>query len=88
MRVKQSIDVVLMLADVRRENELTQDEVGKLMNTQKSNVSRFEKCVHSPTLRMLFRYADALGVELEFGIRKNSYDDNRKTQSFLLLQKS
>ena len=70
MRVKQSIDVVLILADVRRELILKQKHVGKLMNTQESNVSRFEKGVHSPTLKMLFRYADAVGVELEFGVRK------------------
>jgi len=70
MRVKQSIDIVSMLADVRRELILKQKHVGKTMNTKESNVSRFEKGVHSPTLRMLFRYADAIGVELEIGIRR------------------
>lgn len=53
------------LASLRRYKNLSQDAVASTMGTTKSNISRFEKGEHSPTLRTLSNYIDAIGYDYE-----------------------
>jgi len=58
------------LIQLRIKEGKTQEQVAKLMGTQKSNISRLEsgKTVSFPTLATISKYANALGykVNLEF----------------------
>lgn len=75
--VKEEYDALTPLYDLRKKlirmrksKGLTQEEIAKLMGTNKSNISRLE-CgdkVSYPTLATISKYAGALGykVNLEF----------------------
>ena len=60
---KQLIDQVVA---ARIEKGLTQSQLAEMLGTQRSNISRFEKCNHNPSLGLLLRIATALNVELIF----------------------
>lgn len=70
MIISESRDVINALSSIRVERSLRQSDIDGIMGTSKSSISRLEKHVHSPTLRMLFRYADVLSVELEFRVKR------------------
>ena len=72
MRIEKTSDLVSALHNIRKNNDMTQEDLVSKMCIQKSNISRLEHSVHSPTLKMLKRYSDALGVELEFSIIRES----------------
>jgi DNA-binding XRE family transcriptional regulator len=50
---------------------LTQDEIAKKIGTSKSNISRFESLNNNymPNLATLMKYAEALGMRLDIGLR-------------------
>ena len=50
---------------------LTQDEIAKKIGTSKSNISRLESLNKSymPNLATLIKYAEALGMRLDIGLR-------------------
>ena len=50
---------------------LTQDEIAKKIGTSKSNISRLESLDNSymPNLATLIKYAEALGMRLDIGLR-------------------
>ena len=58
-------DLLLRLAKLRRAKGDTQEEVARKMGTSKSNISRLEKNVHSPTLNTLRDYVQAMGYQFE-----------------------
>jgi len=49
----------------------TQDEIAKKIGTSKSNISRLESLNNNymPNLATLMRYAEALGMKLDVGLR-------------------
>jgi DNA-binding XRE family transcriptional regulator len=49
----------------------TQDEIAKKIGTSKSNISRLESLNNSymPNLTTLMKYAEALGMRLDVGLR-------------------
>jgi len=58
--------VMELLKNIRRSRFVTQSEIAIKMGTSKSNISRLEKNIHSPTLRTLKQYLEAIGgVELQ-----------------------
>ena len=50
---------------------LTQDEIAKRIGTSKSNISRLESLNNNymPNLATLIKYAEALGMRLDIGLR-------------------
>jgi DNA-binding XRE family transcriptional regulator len=50
---------------------LTQDEIAKKIGTSKSNISRLESLNnrYMPNLATLMKYAEALGMRLDIGLR-------------------
>jgi len=50
---------------------LTQDEIAKKIGTSKSNISRLESLNNNymPNLSTLMKYAEALGMRLDIGLR-------------------
>ena len=52
------------LLTMRSQAGLTQEEVAKRMQTQKSNISRLERGNSNPSWQTLVKYAHACGFEL------------------------
>ena len=59
------------LIAARLSKGLTQDEIAKKIGTSKSNISRLESLNNSymPNLATLIKYAQALGMRLDIGLR-------------------
>ena len=58
---------VLKLADARKANNITQQELQNRTGLPQQSISRIEKGTaqkQSPTLRTLLKYVDAIGCEL------------------------
>ena len=68
------------LVALRQEAGLTQEEVGKRLNTAKSNISRLESVnsAISPKLSTIKDYADAIGydIRIEFVPRQAGKQDS------------
>jgi transcriptional regulator with XRE-family HTH domain len=61
-------DVVVRLAEVRREQRLSQTQIAARMGTSQSAVARLEAGQDDIRLSTLRRYADALGHTVHFGV--------------------
>ena len=59
------------LIAARLSKGITQDEIAKKIGTSKSNISRLESLNNSymPNLATLIKYAEALGMRLDIGLR-------------------
>ncbi len=76
--VKKEYDALKPLFAIKKElviaridKGLTQDEIAKKIGTSKSNISRLESLNNSyiPNLATLMKYAEALGMRLDIGLR-------------------
>lgn len=54
-----------MYALARKEKGLTQQEVAEVSGVKRPNIARLEGGKHSPTVDMLARVADSMGMRLE-----------------------
>jgi len=59
------------LVAARLAKGLTQDEIAKKIGTSKSNISRIESLnnTYMPNLATLVKYAEALGMRLDIGLK-------------------
>ena len=55
---------------VRKEKKLTQEDLAVRMDVSRPNISRFESGEYNPTIDMLVKMADCLGMELVIELRK------------------
>jgi DNA-binding XRE family transcriptional regulator len=67
----QAFDVVLMrkqlvaaMAQKRKQRKITQEMIANQIGVSKQAISKFERGGSSPTLDVVFRYAEVLGVDL------------------------
>ena len=76
--VQKEYDALKPLFDIKKElvlarvnKGLTQDEIAKKIGTSKSNVLRLESLNNSyiPNLATLMKYAEALEMKLDIGLR-------------------
>ena len=76
--VKKEYDALKPLFTIKKElvaariaKGMTQDEIAKKIGTSKSNISRLESLNNSyiPNLATLMKYAEALGMRLDVGLR-------------------
>lgn len=61
-KVRKSIAEQFMKA--RKNQHLTQEELANKLNIKRPNISRFESGVYNPTIDMLVKIADCLGLDL------------------------
>ena len=69
--LKPLFTIKKQLVAARISHGLTQDEIAKKIGTSKSNISRLESLNnhHMPNLSTLMKYAEALGMRLDIGLR-------------------
>ena len=54
------------LASLRKAHKLTQQQLGKELNTTKQNINNWEKCVSLPSLDIASALADYFDVSLDY----------------------
>ena len=66
-RLTPEYDLKLKLIKMRKEANLTQEEIANKMHTKRSNISRLESFTYesSPKLSTLMAYAEATGHQLK-----------------------
>ncbi|EOR95614.1 hypothetical protein ADIARSV_1220 [Arcticibacter svalbardensis MN12-7] len=64
------------IRDIRKRQNLSQEELGKLIGVNKAQISKIEKGNSNPTFSLLVRVFDALGAKVKFSIEL----DNEKLQ--------
>ncbi|NFD31054.1 XRE family transcriptional regulator [Clostridium botulinum] len=77
------------LKELREEKELTQEELGKLLNVSRQTVSGYEAEVIEPNINNLVRLADIFNVSLDYllGRTKERYNlnlENKKNKDLIV----
>jgi HTH-type transcriptional regulator/antitoxin HipB len=73
----EDFKVGALLRQAREQAGLTQDQVAKRLETQKSAISRIENSAGSIRLSTLERYAQAIGWQLSLDLRPRKGPDQR-----------
>ncbi len=72
-KLKPLFTIKKQLVAARTAKGLTQDEIAKKIGTSKSNISRLESLnnTYIPNLATLMKYAEALGMRLDIGLKQS-----------------
>lgn len=73
-KLENEFNLIDQLLTMRSKAGLTQDQVAKKMNTQKSNISRLENGNSNPSWSTLQRYAYACGFNLTLNMHELNSD--------------
>jgi HTH-type transcriptional regulator/antitoxin HipB len=58
-----------MIKTTRRERNLTQEELGKLVGVQKAQISKLESSTNSATIDTILKVFSAMKAEIHFNVR-------------------
>lgn len=58
-----------MIKSVRKERNLTQEELGRLVGVQKSQISKLESSANSATIETILKVFKALKAEINFNVK-------------------
>lgn len=58
-----------MIKTTRRERNLTQEELGKLVGVQKAQISKLESSTNSATIDTILKVFSAMKAEINFNVR-------------------
>lgn len=64
-------ELVDKLIEIRKKENISQEELAKLTGNSQQAISRFEQKAHSPSLKLFSNIINALGYEVQF-IKKTS----------------
>ncbi len=64
----ENFKIGILLRRAREESGMTQEQIAKLLNTQKSAISRIENHAEDIRPSTLYKYAEALGKRLQLSI--------------------
>jgi len=60
------------IRQVRKERNLTQEQLGKLVGVQKAQISKIENSVKNARLETILKVFEALGAKVNFNVEMNS----------------
>lgn len=66
------------IVDVRKNKQITQYQLAKMIGTKQSSISRFENGKHIPDLLFLSKIANSLGAELILDLKINNMSIEEK----------
>lgn len=69
------------LKKIRQDNELTQEELAKKLNTSRSNIANYENDKNMPSVDMLEKLSKILNCSIDYLMGKN-VENNTSTQYF------
>lgn len=61
----------LAIKEARKERNLTQEELGKLVGVQKSQISKIENSMKNARLETILKVFEALGAKVSFNVELN-----------------
>ena len=61
-----------MIKSVRKERHLTQEQLGKLIGVQKSQISKLERNTRNVTIETILKVFNALKTNIKFSIEVNN----------------
>lgn len=61
-----------MIKSVRKERHLTQEQLGKLIGVQKSQISKLERNTRNVTIETLLKVFNAMKTNIRFSIEMNN----------------
>ena len=67
-RLGPEFAIINKIIEKRINEGLTQKELARRVGTKQSAISRFESGSYNPTIKFLYKIADALGVELKITV--------------------
>jgi len=62
--VQMRKELIAAMAQKRRQSKITQEKIAGQIGVSKQAISKFESGTSSPTLDVVFRYAEALNIDL------------------------
>ena len=62
-------EIVKEIKTIRKNQNMTQEELAELAGTKKSNISRLESGTYNPSLDLLITVAECLGKKIQVQIR-------------------
>lgn len=65
-----------MIKSIRKERELTQEELGKLIGVQKSHISKLERNTKNVTIGTILKVFGALKANVKFSVEMNDWECN------------
>ncbi len=70
------------LKELREKNKLTQEELGKILNLNKSTISHYENDSRTPDLEKLERFANFYNVDINYivGLDNNCSSEKRSVK--------
>ena len=71
-RKKVRRETALLYIQARKKRNLTQEELAKRLEVKRPNVARFESADYNPTLDMLVKIAQCMGLKLEISLVEES----------------
>ncbi|HJC64973.1 MAG TPA: helix-turn-helix transcriptional regulator [Candidatus Blautia merdavium] len=71
-RKKVRRETALLYIQARKKRNLTQEELAKRLEVKRPNVARFESGDYNPTLDMLVKIAQCMGLKLEISLVEES----------------
>ena len=60
-----------MIKSVRKERNLTQEELGKLIGVQKAQISKLERSTKNVTIETILKVFRALKAQVKFSVEMN-----------------
>lgn len=74
-----------ILRELREENKMTQEDLGKLINVTKQAIYNYEKGDNEPNLTTLVKLSDIFNVSLDFLLGRTKQRQNLLIKNQLLL---
>lgn len=68
-KLKPRYEIISQIINVRKELNITQEELALRVGTQKSNISRLESGTYNPSIDFLAKVAKGLGKDIIIQIR-------------------
>lgn len=68
-KLKLRYEIISQIINVRKELNITQEELAQRVGTQKSNISRLERGTYNPSIDFLAKVAKGLGKDIIIQIR-------------------
>ena len=62
------------ITDLRKQKKLSQSELGKMANTSGDLLGRYERDEVTPSIEVVIRIADALGVSIDYLVGKTDLE--------------
>ncbi len=68
-----SDDVIKELVEYRKKHKITQQNVAEKSGIMRSNIARLESMKSEPSMDILSRYANALGMDIKISLVKKKH---------------